>query len=250
MQENINKSSQLNMPKHIAVIMDGNGRWAVRQNKPRAFGHKAGVDALRKTIESCVSHGVETLTVFAFSSENWLRPKREVDVLMGLFSLTLKNQASALQKNNIRLKIIGDRSRFSSSLQTKMTEVEELTNGNSGLRLIIAANYGGQWDVEQAVQRLLKYSEDYQQPTAELKVKDFLSTAGVPEPDLFIRTGGEKRISNFLLWQIAYSELYFTDVLWPDFDEEALSEAIRCYSSRQRRFGHTSEQINNIVPKL
>lgn len=249
MQENINKSSQLNIPKHIAVIMDGNGRWAVRQNKPRAFGHKAGVDALRKTIESCVSHGVATLTVFAFSSENWLRPKQEVDVLMGLFSLTLKSQASALQKNNIRLKVIGDRSRFSSGLQTKIAEVEALTNKNSGLTLIIAANYGGQWDVEQAVQRLLKHAEDNNQPASELKVKAFLSTADVPDPDLFIRTGGEKRISNFLLWQIAYSELYFTDVLWPDFDEEALVEAIKCYSSRQRRFGHTSEQINNSVSK-
>tara|TARA_R110002074_G_scaffold402342_1_gene608116 strand:+ start:56125 stop:56913 length:789 start_codon:yes stop_codon:yes gene_type:complete len=249
-QENINKISQISIPEHIAVIMDGNGRWAVRQNKPRAFGHKAGVDALRKTIESCVSHGVNTLTVFAFSSENWLRPKQEVDVLMGLFLLTLKSQASALQKNNIQLKVVGDRSRFSSALQTKIVEVEALTSENSGLTLIIAANYGGQWDVEQAVQRLLKYSQDNHQPTTELKVKDFLSTAGVPDPDLFIRTGGEKRISNFLLWQIAYSELYFTDVLWPDFDEEALSEAIKCYSSRQRRFGHTSEQINNTVPKL
>ncbi|MBQ0725213.1 MAG: di-trans,poly-cis-decaprenylcistransferase [Cycloclasticus sp.] len=224
--------------------MDGNGRWALRQNKARTYGHKAGVNALKQTIESCASYGVDVLTVFAFSSENWLRPKQEVDVLMGLFMLTLKNQAKKLLKNNIRLKIIGDRSRFSLTLQEKIEEVEKLTSNNSAMTLVIAANYGGQWDINQAIKRLAKHAKEARQSVDEFEINDFLSTAGLPEPDLFIRTGGEQRISNFLLWQIAYSELYFTDVLWPDFDQNELLTAIMSYSSRQRRFGHTGEQIN------
>ncbi len=227
--------------------MDGNGRWAQHRGKPRTVGHKAGVDALRATIESCASLGVEVLTVFAFSSENWRRPAKEVDVLMALFMLTLKNQAKRLHKNNIRLKIIGDRSKFSTTLQKKIVEVESLTEKNSGLTLIIAANYGGQWDIEQAAQRMLHESINKDIPLAGLDISNFLSTAGMPEPDLFIRTGGEKRISNFLLWQIAYSELYFTDTLWPDFNQDGLKLAIENFSSRHRRFGQTSEQINEIV---
>ncbi|ORU93096.1 MAG: di-trans,poly-cis-decaprenylcistransferase [Cycloclasticus sp. symbiont of Bathymodiolus heckerae] len=232
------------IPKHIAIIMDGNGRWAVRQNKPRAFGHKAGVDALKTTIESCAAYGVEVLTVFAFSSENWRRPAKEVDVLMKLFMLTLKSQVRRLHKNNIRLKIIGDRFRFSEALQGKIKEAETLTHQNTGLTLIIAANYGGHWDVEQAAQKMFEHASSKDVPITTLELKDFLSTADVVVPDLFIRTGGEKRISNFLLWQIAYSELYFTDTLWPDFDKDALDSAIKCFSSRQRRFGQTSEQID------
>jgi len=224
--------------------MDGNGRWAQRRNKLRSAGHKAGVDSLRKTIESCASHGVKFLTVFAFSSENWLRPKKEVDVLMSLFMMTLKSQASRLHKNNIKLIVIGDRKRFSTSLQKKIEAVELLTGNNTGLSLVIAANYGGQWDIEQAAERLLQHAIEQGGSTKELQLKDFLATASIPDPDLFIRTGGEKRISNFLLWQLAYSELYFTDTLWPDFNEEALTLAISSYSARQRRFGQTSEQIH------
>lgn len=244
MQDTDSQINRTTVPRHIAIIMDGNGRWALRQNKARTYGHKAGVNALKQTIESCASYGVDVLTVFAFSSENWLRPKQEVDVLMGLFMLTLKNQAKKLLKNNIRLKIIGDRSRFSLTLQEKIEEVEKLTSNNSAMTLVIAANYGGQWDINQAIKRLAKHAKEARQSVDEFEINDFLSTAGLPEPDLFIRTGGEQRISNFLLWQIAYSELYFTDVLWPDFDQNELLTAIMSYSSRQRRFGHTGEQIN------
>jgi len=224
--------------------MDGNGRWATQQNKPRTAGHKAGVDALRSTIEVCASYHVEVLTVFAFSSENWGRPATEVKILMDLFMLTLKRQAKRLDKNNIRLKIIGDTSKFSLSLQKKIKDVEELTADNKGLLLVIAANYGGQWDIEQASSRMMEYACDQQVALSDLNVSDYLSTAGIPDPDLFIRTGGEQRISNFLLWQIAYSELYFTKTLWPDFNKAELDLAIKHFSSRQRRFGKTSEQIN------
>lgn len=244
MQDTDSQINQATVPRHIAIIMDGNGRWALRQNKARTFGHKAGVNALKQTIESCASYGVDVLTVFAFSSENWLRPKQEVDVLMGLFMLTLKNQANKLHKNNICLKIIGDRSRFSTALQGKITEVEALTSNNTSMTLVIAANYGGQWDISQALKRLAKHAKETNKSVDDFDINDFLSTAGLPEPDLFIRTGGEQRISNFLLWQIAYSELYFTDVLWPDFDKNELRTAIMSYSTRQRRFGHTSEQIS------
>lgn len=244
MYDNLNSLEQNAMPKHIAIIMDGNGRWATQQNKPRTAGHKAGVDALRSTIEVCASYHVEVLTVFAFSSENWGRPATEVKILMDLFMLTLKRQAKRLDKNNIRLKIIGDTSKFSLSLQKKIKDVEELTAENTGLLLVIAANYGGQWDIEQASLRMMEYASAEQVALSDLNISNFLSTAGMPDPDLFVRTGGEQRISNFLLWQIAYSELYFTTTLWPDFNKEELDLAIKHYSSRQRRFGKTSEQIN------
>ena len=244
MYDNLNNLEQNAMPKHIAIIMDGNGRWATQQNKPRTAGHKAGVDALRSTIEVCASYHVEVLTVFAFSSENWGRPATEVKILMDLFMLTLKRQAKRLDKNNIRLKIIGDTSKFSLSLQKKIKDVEELTADNSGLLLVIAANYGGQWDIEQASFRMIEYASAEKLALSDLNISNFLSTAGMPDPDLFIRTGGEQRVSNFLLWQIAYSELYFTTTLWPDFNKEELDLAIKHYSSRQRRFGKTSEQIN------
>jgi len=242
--DSLNNSASADIPKHVAIIMDGNGRWAVQQNKPRAFGHKAGVDALKTTIESCAAYGVEVLTVFAFSSENWHRPAKEVDVLMSLFMLTLKSQAKRLYKNNIRLRIIGDRSRFTRALQDKIQEAELLTADNTGLTLVIAANYGGQWDIEQAAQKMFAHAIDKKIALTELSLNDFLSTADIIEPDLFIRTGGEQRISNFLLWQTAYSEFYFTNTLWPDFDKSSLDSAIKCFSSRQRRFGKTSEQIN------
>jgi len=242
--DNLSTPNQLKIPKHIAIVMDGNGRWAVQRNKPRALGHKAGVDALRKTIEACVRLRVDALTVFAFSSENWLRPEKEVDLLMRLFLATLKRQAASLQKNNIRLKVIGDCSRFSSALQKSIQTVEALTAGSDGLTLIIAANYGGQWDIEQAAIRLSEHMTSLAGQSDGMQLKDFLSTAEVVDPDLFIRTGGEKRISNFLLMQLAYSELYFTDTLWPDFNEQSLLDAINDFSSRQRRFGQTGEQIN------
>jgi len=242
--DNLSSSNPLSIPRHIAVVMDGNGRWAKQRNKPRTLGHKAGVDALRKTIETCVRLEVEVLTVFAFSSENWLRPVKEVDLLMRLFLTTLKRQSKKLQKNNIRLKVIGDCSRFSPALQKNINEVESLTQSNDGLTLIIAANYGGQWDVEQAARKLIAAVDSAIEPAVELQLKDFLTTSDVVDPDLFIRTGGEKRISNFLLMQLAYSELYFTDTLWPDFDEQSLLDAINDFSSRQRRYGKTSEQLN------
>ncbi|MDF1828864.1 polyprenyl diphosphate synthase [Cycloclasticus pugetii] len=238
-KKNIKKS-----PKHIAIIMDGNGRWATAQGKPRTAGHKAGVDALRTTIETCASYGVEVLTVFAFSSENWRRPAKEVNVLMDLFMLTLKTQAKRLHNNNIRLKIIGDKTKLSQSLQQKIIDVELLTAENTGLLLVIAANYGGQWDITQASQCMMAHAVSQDIPLTDLNIEDFLSTAAIPDPDLFIRTGGEQRISNFLLWQIAYSELYFTDTLWPDFDKNALDVAIQYFSSRERRFGQTGEQLH------
>lgn len=234
------------LPRHIAIIMDGNGRWAKQRNRSRTFGHKAGVDSLKETIETCASYGVEVLTVFAFSSENWRRPVKEVGIIMELFMLTLKSQEKRLHKNNIRLKVVGNRSRFSSSLQNKIKKVENLTADNTGLMLVIAANYGGQWDVEQAAQQMMIHAAQCNIDVAELKLSDFLCTAGLPDPDLFIRTGGEKRISNFLLWQIAYSELYFTDTLWPDFGKEALDSAIKSFSSRHRRFGKTGDQVNEV----
>jgi undecaprenyl diphosphate synthase len=242
--DNLNSSEQVGMPKHIAIIMDGNGRWATNQNKLRTVGHKAGVEALRSTIEVCATYRVEVLTVFAFSSENWSRPATEVNVLMDLFMLTLKRQAKRLHKNNIRLKIIGDKTKFSLSLQKKIKEVEGLTADNTGLLLVIAANYGGQWDIEQASLRMMEDASTKQVLLSDLNIKDYLSTSGMPDPDLFIRTGGEQRISNFLLWQIAYSELYFTSTLWPDFNKAELDLALKHFSSRQRRFGKTGEQIN------
>ncbi len=245
MHDKLNRPQNNKMPRHIAIIMDGNGRWATQRNKPRTAGHKAGVNALRTTIEACATYGVDVLTVFAFSSGNWCRPDQEVSMLMELFLLTLKNQAKRLHKNNIRLKIIGEKTKFSESLQSKMQEVEQLTSDNTGLLLIIAANYGGQWDIEQACLQMMNYASKENVSLPDLKVDDFLSTAGIPEPDLFIRTGGEHRISNFLLWQLAYSELYFTDTLWPDFDKEALDLAMTHYSSRQRRFGQTGEQLTH-----
>lgn len=245
MSDNLVGSNPLSIPRHIAIVMDGNGRWATQRNKPRALGHKAGVDALRKTIETCARLNVDVLTVFAFSSENWLRPAKEVELLMRLFLATLKRQSKKLQKNNIRLKVIGDCSRFSAALQKNIQDVEVLTEGNDGLTLMIAANYGGQWDIQQAAKRMAVAAvESNEKAASELQLKDFLSTSGAVDPDLFIRTGGEKRISNFLLMQLAYSELYFTDTLWPDFDEQSLLEAINDFSLRQRRFGQTSEQLN------
>ncbi|MEQ1738542.1 MAG: isoprenyl transferase [Methyloglobulus sp.] len=236
------------IPRHIAIIMDGNGRWAQKRFMPRAFGHQAGVKAVRKIVEHCAELGVEVLTLFAFSSENWRRPKEEVSLLMSLFVETLQREIDTLDKNGIRLKFIGDRSAFPEILQEKMRVGEAQTKENKALTLVIAANYGGHWDMCQAVQKVvdkMAAGELNKQPISPLLIEEHLSTAGLPDPDLFVRTGGEERVSNFLLWQLAYTEFYFTTTLWPDFDQKSLDDAINSFKSRQRRFGHTGEQILN-----
>jgi undecaprenyl diphosphate synthase len=240
--------SDNNNPRHIAIIMDGNGRWAQKRFMPRAVGHQAGVKAVRKIVEYCAKHKVEVLTLFAFSSENWRRPETEVSLLMALFMATLQREISKLDRNNIRLRFIGDRSAFSDKLQQKMIEGEAQTQNNTDLTLIVAANYGGHWDMCQAAQKVVKKmstGELENQMISEQLISQHLSTAGLPDPDLFIRTGGEQRVSNFMLWQLAYTELYFTPTLWPDFDQNSLEDAIKSFKSRQRRFGHTSEQVLN-----
>ncbi|MDP4029342.1 MAG: isoprenyl transferase [Gallionella sp.] len=231
------------VPRHIAIIMDGNGRWAKQRFMPRVMGHQRGVEALREVVKACRSLGVEYLTVFAFSSENWRRPADEVSFLMSLFLKMLEREVANLHQNNIRLKIIGDRSRFDAKLQQTMREAEQLTAGNSTLTLTIAANYGGRWDMMNAVQAMLKEHPQLAQGFTEEDLSPYLSMSDAPEPDLFIRTGGEQRISNFMLWQLAYTELYFTDVLWPVFGREELEAAIASYQKRERRFGRTSEQL-------
>ncbi|MDD2659716.1 MAG: isoprenyl transferase [Methylococcales bacterium] len=243
-----NQESDSNNPRHIAIIMDGNGRWAQKRYMPRAVGHQAGVKAVRKIVEYCAKHNVEVLTLFAFSSENWRRPEAEVALLMALFMATLQREIDKLDRNNIRLRFIGDRSAFSDKLQQKMAEGEEQTKDNTSLTLVVAANYGGHWDMCQAFRKVaekIAAGEFKNQAICEDLINQHLSTAGLPEPDLFIRTGGEQRVSNFMLWQLAYTELYFTSTLWPDFDQNSLEEAIKSFKSRQRRFGHTSEQVLN-----
>jgi undecaprenyl diphosphate synthase len=231
------------IPRHIAVIMDGNGRWAKKRFLPRVAGHQRGVESLREMIKSCIGLGVEYLTVFAFSSENWRRPADEVSFLMQLFLKMLEAETRRMHENNIRLKIIGDRSRFDATLQQLIADAERLTEGNTGLTLTIAANYGGRWDIMQAVQALLREHPERAASFNEDDLDPYLAMNYAPEPDLFIRTGGEQRISNFLLWQLAYTELYFTETLWPAFDRAALDEAIHSYQRRERRFGRTSEQL-------
>ncbi|HEY8118877.1 MAG TPA: isoprenyl transferase [Methylophilaceae bacterium] len=231
------------IPRHIAVIMDGNGRWAKKRFLPRIAGHKRGVEVVRDMVKQCATLGVEYLTLFAFSSENWRRPAEEVSFLMGLFLEALKREVSKLHQNNIRLIMIGDRSRFDAALQTQIADAERQTKDNKGLTLTIAANYGGRWDLLQAMNLMQKAQPELSGKFTEQDIAPYLSMHYAPEPDLFIRTGGEQRISNFLLWQLAYSEFYFTDTLWPDFDEAALNQAIKSYQQRERRFGRTSEQL-------
>jgi undecaprenyl diphosphate synthase len=238
-----NPSETGRIPRHIAIIMDGNGRWAKQRFMPRVAGHQRGVEALRDSVKACVELGVKYLTVFAFSSENWRRPADEVSFLMTLFLKMLEREISKLHQNNIRLRIIGDRSRFDDKLKQTMQEAESLTANNSALTLTIAANYGGRWDVMQAMQSLLKEKPHLAQDFTEADFQPYLTMSDAPEPDLFIRTGGEQRISNFMLWQLAYTELYFTDTLWPAFDRNELDKAISSYQKRERRFGRTSEQL-------
>ncbi len=239
-------SQSLKIPSHIAIVMDGNGRWARAKNRPRFMGHKKGVDAVREIVKTCGNIGVESLSLFAFSSENWKRPEEEIKNLMGLFMLALDREARSMEKNNVKLKIVGDLSAFSEKLQDKIKQVEEMTAHCTGLNLIVAANYGGRWDITKATQNIGKLIESGEKTSAAISEEDItqhLSTRDFPDPDLFIRTGGEKRISNFLIWQMAYAEIHFTDTLWPDFNAESLNIAIQDYSSRQRRFGKTSEQV-------
>ena len=232
------------VPKHVAVIMDGNGRWARKRFLPRIAGHKRGVETVRDIVKQCIALKVEYLTLFAFSSENWRRPPEEVSFLMSLFMEALKREVTKLHQNNIKLIMIGDRSRFDAGLIEKIEASEQLTANNTGLVLTIAANYGGRWDVLQAVNKMQKAEPELAGAYDENHLTPYLSMSYAPEPDLFIRTGGEKRISNFLLWQLAYTELYFTDTLWPDFNEAAFNAAILSYQQRERRFGRTSEQLS------
>lgn len=241
--------AKTNIPKHVAIIMDGNGRWAQKRGSPRIAGHKAGVETVRSIIQACAEKGIEVLTLFAFSSENWRRPEKEVSLLMTLFLTALQREVKKLNRNGVRLKIVGDVSAFNNKIQEQIKKSEELTKDNKTLVLNIAANYGGQWDITQAVKSLAEQVESgtlkSEDITSDL-ISENLSMSDLPEPDLFIRTGGEQRISNFLIWQLAYSELYFTDTLWPDFDREAFELALDSFSGRQRRFGHTGEQIEKM----
>lgn len=231
------------IPQHIAVIMDGNGRWARKRFLPRVAGHKRGVEIVRDLVKQCALMDVKFLTLFAFSSENWRRPDDEVSFLMGLFMDALKREVVKLHDNNIRLILIGDRTRFSTELVAQIEASEQLTAHNTGLTLTIAANYGGRWDILQATNCMVKALSAKQGTFTEDDIAPYLSMHYATEPDLFIRTGGEKRVSNFLLWQLAYTEFYFTDTLWPDFDAKAFNDAISSYQNRERRFGRTSEQL-------
>ena len=236
------------IPRHVAIIMDGNGRWASNRMMPRVAGHSEGLNAVRKIVQECRRIGVEYLTVFAFSSENWRRPPEEVGFLMKLFLKSLKGEVSRLVENDICLRLIGDLSRFDHAIQ-EMIEFSEVKTANcKALTFTIAANYGGRWDILQAMQRCVAANPNLKpEDISEELLQPYLSMAYAPEPDLFIRTGGEQRVSNFLLWQLAYTELYFTDVLWPEFDEAQLHKAFDWYSQRERRFGRTSAQLASQV---
>lgn len=230
------------VPTHVAIIMDGNGRWATSRYLPRVTGHVKGVEAVRGIVRACIERGIGHLTLFAFSSENWRRPPDEVSMLMRLFSSVLDREVSRMHANGIRLKIVGDLSRFDANLQAQIAESEMKTAGNTRLTLTICANYGGRWDLLQAMNKMLAEQPGLTSYT-EQDLTPYLCMAHAPEPDLFIRTGGEQRISNFLLWQLAYTELYFTETYWPDFNAAALDQAIVSYQQRERRFGRTSAQL-------
>lgn len=237
------------VPRHIAVIMDGNGRWARTQGLSRAAGHRKGVETVRKMIPACGKRGVPYLTLFAFSSENWRRPGSEVSLLIELLTSTLENEICVLHDQKVRLRIIGDISRFPDRLQRAAAAAAELTRSNRALNLTIAVNYGGQWDLQQACQSIAGLVEQGELSPVSITpalIESQLCTHELPEPDLFIRTGGEKRISNFLLWQLAYTELYFTETFWPDFDEKCFDEALEWFASRQRRFGKTGAQVGGM----
>lgn len=231
------------VPKHVAVIMDGNGRWAKKRFLPRVAGHVKGVELVREMVRACLERGVQYLTLFAFSSENWRRPQEEVTLLMQLFVKALEQEVEKLDRNGVRLRVIGDLDRFEPRLQELIRQAERKTAGNSRLDLSIAANYGGRWDIMQATNRMLAAQPEKRDGWQEADLEPHLSMNFAPEPDLFIRTGGEERISNFLLWQLAYTELYFTSTLWPDFNTAEFDKAIASFQQRERRFGRTSEQL-------
>ncbi|HLU19783.1 MAG TPA: polyprenyl diphosphate synthase [Pusillimonas sp.] len=234
------------VPRHLAIIMDGNGRWATRRMLPRTAGHARGVQAVRRVVEACGRRGVKYLTLFAFSSENWRRPQEEVSLLMRLFVQTLEKEVVKLEQQGVRLRVVGDLSAFEPHLRDLIQAAEERTRGNDLLHLTIAANYGGRWDILQAMRALLRERPDLADSPESLVEQDLakhLSMAWAPEPDLFIRTGGEQRISNFLVWQLAYTELYFTEDYWPEFGAKELDAAFKWYRTRERRFGRTSEQL-------
>lgn len=238
------------IPNHIAIVMDGNGRWAKRRGKPRIDGHQAGINSVKSTIKACVTQGVKVLSLFAFSSENWARPEQEVQFLMQLFIESLDKEVQQLHQRGIRLKFCGEQGQLSKTLQQKMQACEELTCHNEQLLLNIVINYGGKWDITQAVKQI---AQDVQQRKLAIDAIDeelitsYLSTYPLPEPDLFIRTSGEQRISNFFLWQLAYSELYFSPVMWPDFDEEHFNLALAFFANRERRYGTVFEdEITNV----
>ena len=238
------------IPKHVAIIMDGNGRWAKSKNKPRYLGHQAGLDAVRETVQAAAAIGIENLTLFAFSSENWARPQEEISALMRLFIEALKIEVKELHKNNVKLSFIGNINILNRPLREKISEAENRTKNNKGLKLTVAMAYGGRWDIIEASKSLIRQVE-----SGELEINDLndelfaaeLQTAKTPNPDLLIRTGGEQRISNFLLWDLAYAELWFTDTLWPEFSKEIFNEALSYYASKQRRFGFTGDQVKASV---
>lgn len=235
-------------PKHVVVVMDGNGRWAKKRLMPRTAGHHAGVKATRKVVEVSVKNKIQALTLFAFSSENWKRPEQEVSSLMELFVNTLQSEVESLHKQNVRIRFIGDCTAFSEKLQKKIAAATNLTQNNKGLQLNIAVNYGGRWDIAQACQTIAQQVQDGSLSASEVNaelINEYICLSELPEPDLFIRTGGEKRISNFLIWQLAYTELYFTDDLWPDFGEQQFTDALQWFEGRQRRFGKTGDQVDN-----
>lgn len=240
----------INIPEHIAIIMDGNGRWAQAQGKSRVIGHKAGVESVRAVVRGAREAGVKALTLFAFSSENWQRPEKEVSVLMDLFMFVLTKEVKRLHKNNIRFQVIGDLSRFSSKLQKSIAKSEQLTADNDGLVLSIAANYGGRWDIANAAKAMALQVKDEEidiDDINETSLQEHTCLANLPPLDLLIRTGGDFRISNFLLWQAAYAEFYFTEVLWPDFNENEFKQAINVFDQRERRFGKTGEQVTQVT---
>ncbi|MDX5406414.1 MAG: di-trans,poly-cis-decaprenylcistransferase [Chromatiaceae bacterium] len=245
--------AQLNaqtLPQHVAIIMDGNGRWAQRQGKPRVWGHKKGVEAVRRSVSFCRELGIKSLTLFAFSSENWRRPEEEVSTLMQLFLMVLQSEVKTLHKHNVRLKIVGDLSAFSDKLRDSISKAEQLTANNTALTLNIAANYGGRWDVVNAARQLANQVAQGQLKPEQIDESLFAQQVQMhdqPELDLLIRTGGDLRISNFLLWQAAYAELWFTEILWPDFDQQVFSEAIAAFINRERRFGCTGEQVRQMA---
>jgi undecaprenyl diphosphate synthase len=231
------------LPKHVAIIMDGNGRWARQKGAARIFGHRNAITAVRETTEYCAEKGIRFLTLFAFSTENWARPESEVQALMSLLVDTIQAELPTLQKNNVRLTSIGDLGRLPEEARQKLADAKGKTRENTGLTLILALNYSGRWDICQAVSNIIKQNISPDQINPEL-INEHLSTSGIPEPELLIRTSGEMRISNFLLWQLAYTELFFTDILWPDFRKEHVEEALIAFGKRERRFGKTSEQLS------